>query len=98
MRKRTSRALVGGGGGLGGIAWEIGYLAGLGDSGVDPRDVDLIVGTSAGAVMAAQMAAASASSPHSHSKAKPTVQSRDTYQSLKSKALAERLRGRPKDP
>jgi|SRR5580658_4428165 len=98
MRKRTSRALVGGGGGLGGIAWEIGYLAGLGDSGVDPRDVDLIVGTSAGAVMAVQLASDTPLDLLYRRQVEPSLQSREIYQPLNIEALAERLRGRPKDP
>jgi NTE family protein len=51
----SARALVLGGGGVAGIAWETGLLAGLADAGVDLRDADLIVGTSAGAVVAAQV-------------------------------------------
>jgi NTE family protein len=46
-----SRALVLGGGGVAGIAWELGLLSGLAASGVDVRDADLVVGTSAGSVV-----------------------------------------------
>ncbi|WP_166534947.1 patatin-like phospholipase family protein [Blastococcus xanthinilyticus] len=46
-----SRALVLGGGGIAGIAWEIGLLAGLAEHGVDVRAADLIVGTSAGSIV-----------------------------------------------
>ena len=46
-------ALVLGGGGVTGIAWELGMLAGLVDHGVDLRDADLVVGTSAGSVVGA---------------------------------------------
>ncbi|WP_336206248.1 patatin-like phospholipase family protein [Nonomuraea sp. LPB2021202275-12-8] len=53
----TTRALVLGGGGALGIAWETGVLAGLAEHGVDLRDADLVVGTSAGAVVAAQLTA-----------------------------------------
>jgi NTE family protein len=42
------RALVLGGGGSYGIAWESGLLVGLAEAGVDVRNADLIVGTSAG--------------------------------------------------
>jgi NTE family protein len=52
----TTRALVLGGGGVVGIAWEIGVLAGLARKGVDLRDADLVAGTSAGAVVGAQLA------------------------------------------
>lgn len=64
-------ALVLGGGGLAGIAWEIGLLAGLDEAwphktapertapiktALSPRDADLVVGTSAGSAVAAQLA------------------------------------------
>lgn len=51
------RALVLGGGGVAGIGWEWGVLAGLAASGVDLARADLVVGTSAGAVVGAQVAA-----------------------------------------
>jgi NTE family protein len=52
----TSIALVLGGGGLVGSAYEIGVLAALADeTGWDARDADLIVGTSAGASVAATL-------------------------------------------
>ena len=53
------RALVLGGGGSAGNAWEIGVIAGLFDAGVDVTDADLIIGTSAGATAAAQITGAS---------------------------------------
>ncbi len=51
-----SRALVLGAGGVTGVAWEIGVLAGLAEAGVDLAAADLVVGTSAGSVVAAQIA------------------------------------------
>jgi NTE family protein len=50
-----SRALVLGGGGVTGIAWETGLLAGLAEAGVDLTSADLVVGTSAGSVVGAQI-------------------------------------------
>jgi len=50
------RALVLGGGGPIGIAWESGIVAGLEREGVRVRAADLIVGTSAGSVVGAQLA------------------------------------------
>ncbi len=44
-----------GGGGITGIAWEIGVLSGLADAGVDLSSADLVVGTSAGSVVAAHV-------------------------------------------
>ena len=51
-----SVALVLGGGGAAGNAWEIGIIAGLAEAGLDlAQAADLIVGTSAGATAAAQV-------------------------------------------
>ena len=49
-------ALMLGGGGVTGIAWETGLLKGLRDNGLDLTGADLIVGTSAGSVVGAQIA------------------------------------------
>jgi NTE family protein len=47
--------LVLGGGGVTGVAWETGVLKGLRDAGVDVGDADLVVGTSAGSIVGAQL-------------------------------------------
>jgi NTE family protein len=47
--------LVLGGGGSAGNAWEIGVTAGLFDAGLDVTEADLIIGTSAGSTVAAQI-------------------------------------------
>ncbi len=47
----VEKALVLGGGGVTGIAWEIGILAGLADRGIDLTDADVVIGTSAGSVV-----------------------------------------------
>ena len=52
------RALVLGGGGSTGNAWLIGVIAGLADGGLNLGDADLVIGTSAGATAAAQLAGA----------------------------------------
>ncbi len=49
------RALVLGGGGITGIAWEVGLLAGLAAEGLDLTAADLVLGTSAGSVVGAQI-------------------------------------------
>jgi len=49
------RALVLAGGGVTGIAWESGVLAGLSAGGIDMRNWDLVVGTSAGAFVGARL-------------------------------------------
>jgi NTE family protein len=48
-------ALVLGGGGVAGVAWHTGLLLGLAESGADPSAADLLVGTSAGSTVAAQL-------------------------------------------
>ena len=53
---RPTRALVLGGGGVTGIAWEIGVLAGLLSASVDLRNADVVIGTSAGAYVGAAYA------------------------------------------
>lgn len=54
-----SRALVLGGGGSTGNAWLLGVVAGLCEAGVDVTAADLLIGTSAGATTAVQIAASS---------------------------------------
>ncbi|MFG1649938.1 patatin-like phospholipase family protein [Micromonospora sp. NPDC049275] len=49
------RALVLGGGGVTGVAWELGLLAALAERGVAVAEADLVVGTSAGSVVGAQV-------------------------------------------
>jgi NTE family protein len=53
--KPPTKALVLGGGGTTGIAWELGLLLGFHDGGIDVTDADLIIGTSAGSVVGAQI-------------------------------------------
>jgi NTE family protein len=52
----AGRALVLGGGGITGIAWELGMLAGMAEHGVELHDADLVIGTSAGSVVGALIA------------------------------------------
>jgi NTE family protein len=51
------RALVLSGGGPVGVGWETGILAGMTSQGLDMAGADLVVGTSAGSVVGAQLAA-----------------------------------------
>lgn len=53
MTPRT--ALVLGGGGITGIAWELGILAGLAEAGLDLTRADRVIGTSAGSVVGVQI-------------------------------------------
>nr|WP_312607738.1 patatin-like phospholipase family protein [Kocuria rhizophila] len=52
-----TRAIVLGGGGTAGIAWESGLLAGLLEAGADLEAADLVVGTSAGSAVAVRLRA-----------------------------------------
>jgi NTE family protein len=52
----TGRALVIGGGGATGVAWALGILSGLAAAGVRLADADLMIGTSAGAMLGSQLA------------------------------------------
>ena len=57
MDSSWKRALVLGGGGVIGVAWEAGLIQGLFERGVDLRECDAFVGTSAGAIISARLAA-----------------------------------------
>ena len=90
-------ALVLGGGGAAGNAWEIGIIAGLAEAGLDMTETaDLVVGTSAGATTAAQVRSgippagllASVLSPP----AQPAGQNRDRPPSLPMATVFERMR------
>jgi NTE family protein len=90
-------ALVLGGGGAAGNAWEIGVIAGLAEAGLDLTEAaDLVVGTSAGATAAAQvrsgipaaeLLAAVLSPP-----ARPAGQNRERPPSLPMATVFERMR------
>ena len=90
-------ALVLGGGGAAGNAWEIGVIAGLAEAGLDMTEAaDMVVGTSAGATAAAQVRSgipaaellASVLSPP----VRPTGQNRERPPSLPMATVFERMR------
>lgn len=54
-KQQQTNALVLGGGGTTGVGWEMGILLGLHDGGIDVTSADLVVGTSAGSVVGAQV-------------------------------------------
>ena len=98
----TSRALVLGGGGLVGIAWEAGLLAGFADAGVDVAGADFVLGTSAGSVIATQLATGVPLPDMLARQADPARQNREiTPPGLSHLALWEELTsatGEPADP
>jgi NTE family protein len=55
-QRAATRALVLGGGGVTGIAWEVGVLTGLLEAGVDLHEADTVIGTSAGSFVGAALA------------------------------------------
>lgn len=52
----VTRAVVLGGGGPVGVAWESGIAAGLAEHGINVADADLVMGTSAGSIVGANLA------------------------------------------
>ena len=74
---RESWALVLGGGGLAGIAWETGILHALAEQGFDPTSCALMVGTSAGATVGGQLAAGTPTGEMFARQAEPARQTRE---------------------
>ena len=72
----NDRALVLGGGGVAGIAWITGLLFGLSEEGVDLPNADLILGTSAGSAVAAQLGSLSLDELYRR-QVDPTLQTRE---------------------
>src|SRR3984957_19189525 len=90
-------ALVLGGGGAAGNAWQIGLIAGLAEAGLDMTEAaDLVIGTSAGATAAAQVRsgvpAAELLASVLSGPARPTVQNREQPPSLPMATVFERMR------
>ncbi|MDD9932651.1 MAG: patatin-like phospholipase family protein [Myxococcales bacterium] len=78
------RALVLGGGGVVGVAWETGLMLGLADAGRSLRDeVDVIVGTSAGGIVGAQLLSGLLRDPR-----KPTAEGEEGMQEAQKAAAA----------
>ncbi|MFJ9364883.1 patatin-like phospholipase family protein [Nocardia sp. NPDC101769] len=78
----TERALVLGGGGVAGISWAIGILAGLADAGADVTGADLLLGTSAGSNVAAQVGSGVELAELVRRQVDPAVQSREIVPSM----------------
>jgi NTE family protein len=96
-RAGRSLALVLGGGGAAGNAWEIGIIAGLAEAGFDLTEAaDLIIGTSAGATAAAQvrsgLSAAELLASVLSGPARPAAQHGERPPSLPMATVFERMR------
>jgi NTE family protein len=76
------QALVLGGGGVAGIAWITGLLAGLAEAGQDVTGADLIVGTSAGSTVAAQVGSGLTLDQLFRRQTEPALQSREIMAKL----------------
>jgi NTE family protein len=90
-------ALVLGGGGAAGNAWEIGVIAGLAEAGLDMTEAaDLVIGTSSGATAAAQVRSGIPAAELFASVLSPPVQpvgrSRERPPSLSTATVFERMR------
>jgi len=78
LRPMTNgHALVLGGGGVAGIAWITGLLAGLAESGQDVTGADVVIGTSAGANVAAQIGSGLSLEALLARQVEPALQSRE---------------------
>jgi NTE family protein len=74
----TRRALVLGAGGHAAIAWEVGIVAGLADVGIDVRDAETVVGTSAGSLVGAQITSGLSLEELFHRQVDPDLQTKES--------------------
>ena len=86
-------ALVLGGGGVAGIAWMTGLLAGLAKAGDDLTEADLLIGTSAGATVAAQVGSGLALEQLFARQTEPALQSAELVAELDLTELGARIAG-----
>ena len=86
-------ALVLGGGGVAGIAWMTGLLAGLAQAGDDLTEAELLIGTSAGATVAAQVGSGLALEQLFARQTEPALQSAELVAELDLTELGARIAG-----
>ncbi|TNC23515.1 patatin-like phospholipase family protein [Amycolatopsis alkalitolerans] len=85
----TRRGVVLGGGGVAGIAWETGYLTGLIEAGRSVLDADLLVGTSAGSTVAAQITSGIGLPELYQRQVDPSLQAPELPAALDAEAMSE---------
>lgn len=85
----TRQGLVLGGGGLAGIAWMTGLLHGLAEAGHDITGADLVIGTSAGSTVGAQLASGLPLADLYARQADPALRSREIAADIDFAAFAE---------
>ncbi len=73
----TTHALVLGGGGVAGVGWETGLLVGLAEAGIDVRNADLFLGTSAGSHVAAEITSGLTMDEIFHRQVDPALQAHE---------------------
>ncbi|MFJ8812479.1 patatin-like phospholipase family protein [Amycolatopsis thermoflava] len=84
-----TRALVLGGGGVAGIAWQTGLLHGLSESGVDVLGADRFIGTSAGSTVAAQITSGTSLAELFRRQVDPALQSPEIPADVDAETIAE---------
>jgi NTE family protein len=89
MPSNVSRALVLGGGGVTGIAWELGVLSALVDGGFDLALADVVIGTSAGAAVGAQITSGTAMTDLVAAQLTPASESKEVAADLDLELMAE---------
>src|SRR6478672_9805392 len=89
MPSSTARALVLAGGGVTGIAWELGVLSALAGAGVGLADADLVLGTSAGAAVGAQITSGAPMSDLLAAQRVPASESKEVAAELDGAVLEE---------
>lgn len=78
-RFTRGRVVVLGGGGVAGIAWETGVIAGLARAGVELAQADGFIGTSAGSVVGAQLASGVSAEAMLAAQMTPAADSQETF-------------------
>lgn len=86
------RIVVLGGGGVAGIAWETGVIAGLARAGVELAQADGFIGTSAGSVVGAQLASGVSSEAMLAAQLSPAAESQEAFRSYSQAAADEQNR------
>lgn len=87
-----NRVVVLGGGGVAGIAWETGVIAGLARSGVELAKADGFIGTSAGSVVGAQLASGVSCEAMLAAQMTPVSNSQETFRPYSQAAADEQNR------
>ncbi len=91
VKKPITRAIVLGGGGVAGIAWELGVLNGLFECGLDVRRSNLVIGTSAGSAVGAQITSGATFASLFAAQQTPVAQSKERLVPFDAPQLMEQM-------